>query len=323
MALASVGLVAVACGGDTPGDTPPTSDGGTVLADGAVIPGEPVVPFDGGGGGSGCGGRDADPAAAATLDGYIGKLQNAPKDAAFRGEVVDAILRSCAAFGPSKNSAFTREHCWALLAASISKESSYKPEVSVKDGYGTRAIGSQKANDPVVGLLQIRFSSTVHEMVAIGNRERLACVGCAIPDAIVAHASEGGSTPYWAVTGPSENMALMQNVACNVGMGSWFYFVHATGNGNAAKVTYPDAYCKGEGTAGNAITGLLSHLMGSEGGRGVVADQAALEALRGKNAGGYGYVTEIKTLFESMVGPPAAASPFFAALSPDTTMYCR
>jgi len=327
-ALSGLGL-AVACGGDS-GSTPASdagevlADGAVVTADGAVVPGpDATVPFEAGPGGSGCSGRAADPAAATEVEGYLAKLTNAPRDPALKEEIVEAVLRTCAAFGPTSNPAFERKHCWAHLLASMSKESGFDPKVLVRDGYGTRAIGNQRANDPVVGLLQIRFSSTVHEMVALGNAERLACVGCPIPPAISAHAAEGGSTPYWAVTGPSENLALMQNVACNVGMGAWFYYVNATGNGKASAVTYPDAYCKGQGTGGNLVTGLLSHLKGSEAGRGFIANQGALDALRTTDAGGHAYVTEIKGLFERMAGPSAGESPFFVRLSPDTTMYCQ
>ena len=334
--LALVGVLggavvfASACGGDENGTTPTSPDGAApvVLPDGAVvIPGVDSggVPFEGGPGGSGCGGRAADPAAAAIVEGYLDKAPSAPSDPTLREEIVEAVLRSCESFGPSPatNTGWKREHCWAHLLASMSKESGYDPKVSVKDTYGSRAIGNQRANDPVVGLLQVRFSSTVHEMVALGNTDRLACVGCPIPDAVKAHAAEGGSTPYWAVTGPTENMSLLQNAACNVGMGAWFYYVHATGNGKASAVTYPDAYCKGEGTGGNLITGLLSHLKGSEGGKGIVANQGALDALRNTDSGAFNYVTQIKGLFETMAGPPAGGSPFFVKLAPDTTMYCQ
>lgn len=335
----AVGL-AVACGGDDPA-VGPDADGGleggqiVTLPDGAVIvvpPGgdagvDSDTPFEPGpdGGGTGCGGTDVDPGGAAMVEGYMDALPNPPPAGATRTAAVDAILRTCEVFGPdpAKNAGWKKEYCYAHLVASVSKESAYNPTVKVNDAYATRAIGSQRANDPVVGLLQIRFSSTVHEVVALGNLERLACVGCPIPASVSARAAEPGSSPYWAVTGPTQNMSLMTNVACNVAMGAWFYYVASMGNGKASAVTYPDAYCAGSGTAGNVITGLLSHLKGFEGGRGFIANQAGLNALQGSDPGGYQYVTQIKTMFDGMVGPIAGAHPFFARLSPDTAAHCK
>ncbi len=332
-------VLGVACGGDEPGGSP-EADGGeagpsgttttttpvpTVLPDGAIVTPDADIPFEPGvdGGPANCGGTALDPAGAATVEGYMDTLPNRPPAGATRTQAVDAILKTCSVFGPSTtNPGWTMNHCWAFLAASISKESGYNAQVSVKDGYATRNIGGTPANDPVVGLLQIRFSSTVHEMVALGETERLACVGCAIPASVKSRAAEAGSSSYWAVTGPSQNMSLMQNVACNVGMGAWFYFVNSSGNGKASAVTYPDAYCAGTGTAGNLITGLLSHLKGSEGGRGFIANQAGLNALQGTDAGAYQYVTQIKTWFDGMLGASAGTHPFFLRLAPNPTQYC-
>ncbi len=272
-----------------------------------------------------CTGAAGDPAGAATVEGYMDTLPSPPAAGATRTRAIDAILRTCEAFGPppGTNPGFQKEHCWAFLTASISKESGYNPTVAVRDGYATRNVGGKQANDPVVGLLQIRFSSTVHEVSVLGSKTRLTCAGCTLPASFAAHASESGNSDFWAVTGPSQNLSVMQDVACNVAMGAWYYFINATGNGKASAVTYPDQYCGGGGTGGNLVTGLLSHLKGSEGGRGYLANQGALNALQASDPGGYGYVTEIKRWWDGMVGPVAGTHPFFLRLAPDPAQYCE
>jgi hypothetical protein len=343
--LVAVGL---ACG-DSEGDPgggssgTPDGDGGLVLPDGNVIPADArstdgnieipdpdggFIPFDPDAGfdaGSTCSTITADAAGAAIISGYMDKLANKPAAGATRTQAIEAIQKSCDAFGPdpSKNSGWSRSRCWALLVAAISKESSYNATVTVKDGYATRNINGTPANDPVVGLLQVRFSSTVHEVAALGALDRLACAGCPLPASITSRAAESGSSSFWAVTGPTQHMSLMQNVACNVAMGTWFYFVAATGNGKAASVTYPGDYCKGSGTAGNLITGLRSHLRGFEGGRGIVANQGALNALQGTDSASYNYVTAIKTSWDAMIGPVGGTHPFFDLMPAQPQRYCK
>lgn len=333
--VASLGVVACSTSEGEPsgdGGTVVLPDGAVVDRDGALVDGggnpdpDADVPFDPDAGvdsGGAC--APDDPAAVALVDGYMDKLKNPPPAGAVRDEAAVAIVKACEVFGPSAaaNPGFTKEHCYAHLVASISKESGYNAKVTVKDGYATRSVGGMTANDPVVGLLQIRFSSTVHEMVALGALDRLACVGCPIPASVTQHASEAGNSAYWAVTGPSQNMSLMQNVACNVGMGAWYYYIAAQGNGKASAVTYPDQYCGGAGTGGNLITGLLSHLKGFEGGRGLVANQGALNALQSTDSGGYSYVTEIKTSWDAMIGPVSGTHPFFLKLAPEPARHCK
>ena len=273
-----------------------------------------------GGVGSGCGSVDA--ANAATISGYIDKLPNQVPAGATRTAAIDAIQKACAALGPTA-SGWKPEYCWAHLAAAISKESGYTPTASVLDGYGTRDVGGMKANDPVVGMLQIRFSSTVHEIVSLGNVDRIACTGCKIPASVMSHASEAGDSAFWAVTGPSENMSLMTDVACNVAMGAWYYYENATGNGRASKVTYTDEYCAGGGTAGNLVTGLMSHLLGDENGKGVIANDMQLAALKSQGNGAFEYVSEIKTNWDSMVGPVSGTHPFYMLLPPSPKTYCK
>jgi hypothetical protein len=99
--------------------------------------------------------------------------------------------------------------------------------------------------------------------------------------------------------------------------------LNATANGKPTAPTYLAAYCGGGGTAGNLITGLLSHLQGVEAGKGVIANMAGVNALQNTNAGAYQYITQIKTQFDLMVGPVTGTHPFFIKLVPSSTQYCR
>lgn len=271
----------------------------------------------------GCGGASADPAGAAAIDGYMKKLPNPPPAGTTRTEAIDAILKACVAFGPPPGaSGWKQEYCWAHLVAAISKESGYVPTGAAKDAYATRTVNGQTANDPTVGMLQIRFSSEVHDIVQLGSLTHLACAGCPLPASITSHANDNDT--YWAVTGPSANMSTMTNVACNVGIGAWYYYLAATSNGRASKVTYSDEYCAGGGTAANLVTGLMSHLLGPDGGKGVqVASDAQLTALKSSNGGAYGYVSEIKGNWDKMIGPVSGTHPFYLLLAPNPTEYCK
>jgi hypothetical protein len=270
-----------------------------------------------------CGGAAADPASAKIVDGYIGQLSNAPPAGSMiRTAAIDAIMKSCAMFGtPKATPGWKPNYCWAHLAAAISTESGYMPNVQVKDSYATRQVMGMTANDPVVGMLQIRFSSTVHEMATLGAVNRLACVGCPLPSSVVTH--DPNDQVYWAVTGPTANMSVMENIACNVGMGAWYYYENASGNGRASKVTYTTEYCAGGGTAANIITGLMSHLEGDEAGRGVIANDAQLAALKTSNNGAWQYVTTIKGNVDKMIGPVSGTHPFFLLQDPNPPAYCK
>jgi len=273
----------------------------------------------------GCSGSAADPAAAATVSGYMDKLpSNAPSGPA-RAQIIDAIIKSCDVFGPKVATApgWDRTYCWAHLVSAILKESGYNASASIKDDYGSRGTNAGKANDPTVGLLQIRFSSTVRDYVALGPAASLSCVGCTLPAGLAAHKNEEGDSGFWAVSGPTQNMSTMTDVACNVGLGAWYYYSNATSNGKQNEVTYLDAYCGGGGTAANVITGLRSHLAGPDGGKGVIANQGALNALQGSDNGAYQYITEIKSNFDKMVGSVSGTHPFFLKLSPSAKQYCQ
>jgi len=280
---------------------------------------------DAGGSGSACSGSAADPAAAATVSGFIDKLPSNKPSAALRAPIIDAIIRSCEVFGPrtAKAPGWQRQYCWAHLVSAILKESGYDAAQTTADSYGKRGTSAGQANDPTVGLLQVRFSSTVHDYVEQGPLASLSCVGCTFPAGFASHANESSESAFWAVTGPTQNLSVMRDVACNVGLGAWYYYLNATANGKPSTTTYLSSYCAGQGTAGNLITGLRSHYAGPDGGRGVISNLSALNALQGTDNGGYQYVTAIKTQFDALVGPVSGTHPFFLTLSPDSTQYCR
>lgn len=289
-------------------------DGGATGADGGN-----------GGGGSGCGGSASDPAGAATVSGLLDKLPSNAPAGAQRAAIIDAILRSCEAFGPraAKDPGWQRVYCWAHLVSAIHKESTYDASQLTQDSYGIRSTSAGKANDPTVGLLQIRFSSTVHDYAEQGPLASLSCVGCTLPGSFLSHANESADSAFWAVSGPTQNLSVMREVACNVGLGAWYYYSNATSNGKATSTTYLSSYCAGGGTAGNLVTGLRSHFSGPDGGRGVISGMSALNALQSSDNSGWQYVTAIKSLFDTMVPSVSGTHPFFLVLSPDHTQYCR
>jgi hypothetical protein len=276
---------------------------------------------------SACSGSTDDPAAAATISGYLDTLPYSDPTGTERSQVIDAIIKACVEFGPPPtDTGWQPQYCWAHLVAAIEKESSYGQTEDVLDSYGKRTVtvggASEAADDPTIGLLQIRFSSTVHDFAAEGPQDRLSCVGCTFPSTFASHASESGDSDFWAVSGPTQNLALMESVACNVGMGAWYYYTYATGNGNPSKVTYLAQYCQGQGTEANLITGLRSHLEGPAAANGVVADMSALTALMTSDSNAYSYVTTIKGWFDKMVGAVSGTHPFFIPLAPSTAQYC-
>jgi hypothetical protein len=100
----------------------------------------------------------------------------------------------------------------------------------------------------------------------------------------------------------------MQDVACNIGLATWYYFINATGNGGST-ATYAYQYCQGTGTAGTMVIGLLSHLQGP----GFTRPPDASNS----------YVTGIKGRFTSLLGGTLPSpDPFTQSLSPETSKYC-
>ncbi len=323
----------VGTGGTTGTGGSPVGTGGTTGTGGSAAGTGGNATGSGGstdaGGASACSGSDADPTAATTIGSYLDTLPYKDPTGTERSQIIDAIIRSCYEFGPpSTDTGWQPQHCWAHLVAAIEKESSYNQTENVLDSYGMRTVtasgGSETADDPTIGLLQIRFSSTVHDFEGQGPQDRLSCIGCTFPSTFAGHKSESGDSDFWAVTGPTQNLTLMESVPCNVGMGAWYYYTYATGNGNPSAVTYLSQYCAGQGTAANLITGLRSHLEGPGSAYGVVANVTALNALMTSDSNAYNYVSTIMGWFDKMlmITSVADTSPFFITLAPNTVQYC-
>lgn len=289
----------------------PTSDGGP-------------TPGDAQGAQSGCSGAEADPAAATEISRFMDTLPYGSPKEPLRGRVIDAIIRTCHSFAPSSSApGWATKYCHAHLVAAINKESTHNPNVVVTDGYATRKVNGTTANDPTVGLLQIRFSATVNDYVSHAPLDSLTCIGCAVPAEVTAHAGEPGDSHYWAVSGPTANMSLLQDVACNVAFGAYYYYMNATGNGSSAKPTYAAAYCAGHGVEANLVTGLLSHLTGPSGGKGVITGMAGVDALEGSDPNAHEYVTRIKSWFDVMLPTAGGTHPFFLLHAPARERFCR
>src|SRR5215831_18239317 len=186
---------------------------------------------------------------------YSNIRTNFPAGAAF-DRLACSIAMSCAEFAPMESNWLRK--CEAVLTSAIVAESSYTPTSVVKDSYSTRSVGGVTANDPTVGLLQIRFSSTVHDYNYFGSLPKMAAIGCTWPAALTTQAD---TATFWATAGGTTYLSFMQDVSCNIGLAAWYYFYNATGNGGANAV-YISNYCGGHGVAGTMVVGLLSHLMG-------------------------------------------------------------
>jgi hypothetical protein len=121
----------------------------------------------------------------------------------------------------------------------------------------------------------------------------------------------------------------MKDVRCNIALGTWYYYVYATGNGGRtiedgtgspySGACYLYQYCTGacptaDTPRSNLVIGMNSHLDGPEG---FTYDPADPYASRG------GYVDEIKGWFDTMVGTPPEPHPFLRELEPNPSQYCR
>jgi hypothetical protein len=258
-----------------------------------------------GSGATGGSGGTADPDAAARVSGWIDQLPDyahtnmgGNKDA-----IVDAVVKSCIEFAPPGDE--WQIYCEAQLTASMLKESSYTPDLVVMDGYATREVEGQAGTDGTMGLLQVRFSSTVNDYNSFGPLDAMSRIGCEFP--AFGHENDGGNSLFWTVTGPTDNLAFMHSIPCNIGLATWYYYYAATGNG--APPIYVYQYCNGEGVAADLVTGLLSHLRGPGGAKDEPTDSDP-------------YVTEIKTWFDMFVGA-VEPHPFRLPLSPNPGQYCR
>ena len=226
----------------------------------------------------------------ARVSDYIDSLpwgQSNIDDLGKRDELIDAVIRTCDEFAPPNRS----WHIWcqAFLVSAACRESSLNP--MLVNGGG---------NDPVVGLLQNRFSSTVEDYDTFGKMAALERIGCKWPDFNGADwAQDGIKWVEW-----------MQDVRCNIAIGAWYYFYNATGNGDPPCYAYQ--YCQGKGVAGNLVIGMLSHLRGPAGAHFDPEDPYPAT-----------YVSLIKEWFDEMITPVSDPHPFIVVLAPNPEQYCE
>ncbi len=230
---------------------------------------------------------------------YTNINKNFPAGAS-RDRLVDSIVGACAAFAPPL--ANWQTYCEAIIASEIVSESSYVPTEVVNDAYATE----NGSNDPTVGLLQIRFSSTVHDYNYNGPIATIEAIGCSWPAGLTTQADV---TTFWRTEGGmTTSLTFMEDPACNIPLAAWYVFMNATGNGGANAV-YASAYCAGQGVAGNVVDGLLSHLDGPAYPRPADATNA--------------YPAGIKTDFTNLLGGLPSPDPFAVTLSPQVSQYCN
>ena len=248
---------------------------------------------------------------------------NFPAGAAFN-KLACTIAMSCVEFAPMETDWLRK--CEAVLTSAIVAESSYVPTEVVNDSYSTRSVNGVTASDPTVGLLQIRFSSTVHDFNYFGSLPKMAAIGCSWPAALTTQAD---TATFWATAGATTYLSFMQDPACNIALASWYYFYNATGNGGQSAV-YISNYCAGSGVAGTMVTGLLSHLLGGAYPRPADATNAypfGIECC----AGGNPSVTTCNGCsgrFAAFMGIGTTASrpnpdPFQERLVPEVAKYCK
>jgi hypothetical protein len=205
-----------------------------------------------------------------------------------------------------------QEYCEAIETSQIVSESSYIPGTPTPgppsspsvnyDSYATRS----GANDPTVGLLQIRFSSTVHDYNYYGPLATIQAIGCNWPASL---ASQADVSTFWNSQGGTvANLTFMEDPACNIPLAAWYVFTNATGNGGPSAI-YAQGYCAGSGVAGNVVDGLLSHLDGPAYPR--PADPTN------------SYPSGIKTRFVALLGGLPSPDPFGVTLQPNVAQYCK
>lgn len=249
--------------------------------------------------------------------------KNFPAGDAF-DELACSIAASCAQFAPMETDWLRK--CEAVITSAIVAESSYNPDSVVMDSYSTRDVSGTTANDPTVGLLQIRFSSTVHDYNFYGPLDKMATIGCEWPSALT---SQSDTATWWASQGGTTYLSFMQGVSCNVALATWYYFYNATGNGGQSAVWISN-YCSGQGVAGNMVVGLLSHLMGGNYPRPADANNAypwGIECCPDGNPD-VSTCTGCNGRFAAMMGIGTSNArpnpdPFQEALAPEPSKYCR
>lgn len=254
---------------------------------------------------------------------YSNIKKNFPAGAAF-DRLACSIAMSCAEFAPME--AGWLRKCEAVITSAIVAESSYNPTSVVVDSYSTRAVTGGTANDPTVGLLQVRFSSTMHDYNYNGPMAKMAAIGCTWPAALQTQAD---TALFWATEGGTTYLSFMQDVACNIGSAAWYYFYNATGNGGASAVWISN-YCKGQGIAGNMVVGLLSHLQGGSYARPADLNHTYPWGIECCSCGSPSdcTCTGCTGRFAAFMGIGTTAArptpdPFREGLSPEPTKYCK
>jgi hypothetical protein len=225
-----------------------------------------------------------------------------PTQAAF-DRLVCSIVMSCTEWAPSLPN--WPLYCEAVITSAIVSESSYNPSSVVYDTYARRAITGGTADDPTVGLLQDRLSSTASAINSSAPIAKMTAIGCNWPPELLTLA---GSSAIWSTGGGTTYLSFLQDPACNIGMATWFYFSNATSNGGAT-VVWTQGMCAGNGIAGNMIDGLLSHLQGGNYTRPADPNNS--------------YVTGIKARFTLLLGGLPSPDPFTQVLQPEPTNYCK
>ena len=239
-------------------------------------------------GGMGSGGTTVvDPGASAAINSCMDQLPWGARDLSptERAPIVTAIINTCVEFAPPGEE--WQQWCQMFLVAAINAESSS----DVLAG----TVGAGPNDDPSVGLLQIRFTSTVRDFADYGPVDALTRIGCDFGTVT--------STDSWATKGD-----MMLDVNCNVAIGAWYYFIFGSGNGGTDAV-WVFQYCQGGGVAGNLHIGMACHLMGAE---------AAHSSLSGADF----YYDEIKSWFDPCVSY-TGEHPFERVIEPDRGKYCR
>ena len=236
-------------------------------------------------GGTGTGGTTpVDPNASAAINACMDQLPWGAPDLSpeEREPIVTAIINTCVEFAPP--GAEWQQWCQMFLVAAINAESSYNVMAGT-DGAG---------EDPTVGLLQIRFSSTIVDFAGSGPVDALARIGCDFGTVT--------SDDSYATKGD-----MMVDVNCNIAIGAWYYFIFGSGNGGSDAV-WVWQYCQGQGVAGSLHIGMACHLMGAE---------AAHSSLDGADY----YYNQIKSWFDPCVSY-TEPHPFERTIEPDMGKYC-
>ena len=313
-----------------------TSGGGSGAAGGTTSTGGAAASGGSTGTNAGCPGADAteftlvqawlnNTTAVGALPNYAYSniKKNFPAGAAF-DRLACSIAMSCAEFAPMETDWLRK--CEAVVTSAIVAESSYNPDSVVTDSYATRALTGATANDPTVGLLQVRFSSTMHDYNYNGPMAKMAAIGCTWPPELQTQAD---TTNFWATEGGTTYLSFMQDVACNIASAAWYYFYNATGNGGSSAVWIAN-YCKGQGIAGTMVTGLLSHLEGGSYPRPADPNNPypwGIECCSCGNPSGC-TCTGCTGRFAAFMGIGTTSSrpspdPFLEMLSPEPSKYCK